>query len=145
MSSQANKEIVRRLLDEAFNHGNLKVADEVLTADYQNHDLYAPAPITSPAAMKDFIRGLRAGIPDVHFTMDEPIAEGDRVAYRWTARGTQTGPAFGVPPTGRSCVVTGTNIARIVDGKIAEEWGNWDLLGMLQQLGVAPAPAAASH
>lgn len=128
---------------EAFNEGRLDVADEVLTPDYVNHDPSQPRPIDSREAMKGFITYLRTAVPDVHFTVDDTVAEGDKVVYRWSATGTQQGEFFGAPPTGRSFSTAGIIIARLADGRIAEEWVEWDTMGMLRQLGVLPAPEGA--
>jgi len=85
-----------------------------------------------------------AGFPDMQVTIDDVIAEGDKVAYRWTARGTQTGEMMGIPPTGRSVILTGITIDRYdAESKIVEHWESYDQLGMLQQLGVIPTPGQA--
>jgi steroid delta-isomerase-like uncharacterized protein len=86
----------------------------------------------------------RAAFSDLQMTVEDQIAEGDMVVTRWTAVGTNDGDLPGMPASGRSSTVTGIGIDRIEDGKIVEAWGNWDTLGMMQQLGVIPAPAAAS-
>jgi steroid delta-isomerase-like uncharacterized protein len=86
----------------------------------------------------------RAAFPDLKITVEDQIAEGDKVVTRWTAEGTHDGDLPGLPASGRSSTVTGIGIDRIEGGKIVEAWGNWDTLGMLQQLGAIPAPAAAA-
>ena len=85
----------------------------------------------------------RNAFPDIHFTIDEQIAGGDKVATRWTAQGTHKGELVGIPATGKSSTVTGIAVDRIVNGKIAESWGIFDRFGMMQQLGVIPVPEAA--
>jgi len=80
----------------------------------------------------------RTAFPDVHFTIEDQIAEGDRVVTRWTARGTHQGPLVGIPPTSKQVTMSGIAIYRLVDGKIVEQWGVNDMLGLLQQLGVVP-------
>ena len=82
----------------------------------------------------------RTAFPDIHFTIDEQIAEGDTVMTRWTARGTQTGELAGMPPTGKSVTVTGIVVDRFSNGMIAETWAIFDQFGMMQQLGVIPSP-----
>jgi predicted ester cyclase len=82
----------------------------------------------------------RGAFPDGHTTVEDSIAEGDKVAYRWTFRGTHRGELMGILPTERQVTITGITVDRISGGKIEEEWNNFDQLGMLQQLGVAPAP-----
>lgn len=81
---------------------------------------------------------MRIPFPDLQFTVEEQLAEGDRVATRWRAHGTQQGEFMGIAPTGQTGVVTGTTISRIVDGKIVEEQSSWDALGLLQTVGVLP-------
>jgi steroid delta-isomerase-like uncharacterized protein len=81
----------------------------------------------------------RNAFPDVHFTIDEQIAEGDKVVTRWTGHGTHKGELAGIPATGKSATVTGMGVDRIVNGKIVESWGIFDQFGMMQQLGVIPA------
>ena len=84
--------------------------------------------------------GFAAAVPDARYTVEDMIAEGDRVVSRFTMTGTQTGEMQGIPPTGKQCKVAGIDIFRVVDGKIVEHWDAVDQLGMLQQLGVIPAP-----
>jgi predicted ester cyclase len=85
-----------------------------------------------------------AAFPDLYFSLEDMLTEEDKVAYRYTLRATHSGSWRGAPPTGKSITVTGTSITRITDGKSAELWSNTDALGLLQQLGVAPAPGQAS-
>lgn len=143
MSTEQNKAISRRWYLEIFNQNRLAVADEIHTVDYSNHDPYAPPGGygRGPQATKNVVTLFRAAFPDVHFTIDQQIADGDMVATRWTATGTNTGPLNGMPPTGKRITVSGISIERFQDGKIAETRVNWDFLSMLQQLGVIPQPA----
>jgi len=90
--------------------------------------------------MKQFVSMYLTAYPDTHFTIEDQIAEGDTVVTRWTARGTHKGPLMGIPPTGKQVTVTGISIGRVVNGKTVEGWSNYDTLGMMQQLGVVPAP-----
>jgi predicted ester cyclase len=83
----------------------------------------------------------RAGYSDAQITVDDQIAEGDKVASRWTGRGTHDGELMGIAPTGKHVAVAGLTISRVENGRVVEEWTNWDTLGMLQQLGAIPAPA----
>jgi len=86
----------------------------------------------------------RNSFPDIRFTVDEQIAEGDKVVTRWTAHGTNTGELLGMPATGKSSTVTGIVVDRIVNGKIAESWPIFDQFGMMQQLGIIPTPELAA-
>ncbi len=143
MSTEQNKAISRRWYLEIFNQNRLAVADEIHTVGYSNHDPYAPPGGygRGPQATKNVVTLFRAAFPDVHFTIDQQIADGDMVATRWTATGTNIGPLNGMPPTGKRITVSGISIERFEDGKIAETRVNWDFLSMLQQLGVIPQPA----
>jgi steroid delta-isomerase-like uncharacterized protein len=143
MSAESNKALSRRLLEEAFNAGNIDVVDELVTTDVVNHDAALPEAMIGPDAAKASIRGYRTAFPDLRITIEEQIADDQAVATRWSAKGTQEGELMGMPASGKQATVTGITIDRIVDGRIAESWTNWDTLGMLQQLGVVPALATA--
>lgn len=143
MSAESNKALARRLMEEAFNAGNMNVVDELVAAGYVNHDAAAPETTVGPEAAKASVAGYRAAFPDLRITVEDQIADDDRVATRWSATGTHRGELMGMTPTGKQSTVTGITIDRIVDGRIAESWTNWDTLGMLQQLGVVPALATA--
>lgn len=141
MSADTNKEIVRRLGVEPW-EGKLGVIDELVAPDYVGHDPAQPE-MHGPEGIKEFITGYLAGFPDGRITIDGQLAEGDMVATRWTGRGTHQGELMGIPPTGKQVTVSGITISRVKNGKVVEEWSNWDTLGMLQQLGVVPAMAGA--
>ena len=140
--SEKNKVIARRIFEEIWNQGNLAVADEILDASYAAHGLAAGLP-PGPEGFKQFVSIYRTAFPDVHFTIEEQIAEEDKVVNRWTARGTHKGELMGIPATGKEAVVTGVSINRFVGDKMVEAWNNWDGLGMMQQLGVIPMPEQA--
>ncbi len=137
MSTEENKAIDRRFTEEVWNRGNLAVVDELMSADYNGHDPMMPA---GSEGFKQYVLMYRSAFPDVHLTIEDQIAEGDTVVSRWTARGTHKGELMGIPPTGKQVTVTGMNIERVANGKLVEGWSNYDTLGMLQQLGVVPAP-----
>jgi steroid delta-isomerase-like uncharacterized protein len=141
MSAESNKALSRRLLEEAFNAGNIDVIDELVTTDFVNHDAALPEPMIGPDAAKANINGYRTAFPDLRLTIEEQIADDQGVATRWSAKGTHEGDLMGMAPTGKQATVTGITIDRIVDDRIAESWTNWDTLGMLQQLGVVPVLA----
>ena len=136
--SEENKAIVRRALEEMFGQWNLAVADEIYDKDFVGHA--APEEIRGPEGIKQFVSMNRSAFPDLQFTIEDQIAEGDKVVTRWTARGTHKGELMGIAPTGKQVAFTGITISRIVDGKAVEGWVNRDALGMLQQLGAVPAP-----
>jgi steroid delta-isomerase-like uncharacterized protein len=141
--TETNKAISRRVVEEIFNEGKLEVADELIAADFVGYDPALPEPMRGPAGVKQQAEGYRAAFSDMRLTLEEEIAEGDRVVTRWTARGTHDGELFGIPATGKQVTVSGITIDRIVDGRIAETWTNWDTLGLLQQLGAVPAMTEA--
>ena len=135
--SEENKAIARRTFEEVW-EGKLNVADEIYDASNVAHGLGVKLS-PGPEGFKQFVSIYRSAFPDVHFTIEDQIAEGDRVVTRWTARGTHKGELMGIPSTGKQTVVTGITIDHFVGDKIVEAWNNWDGLGMMQQLGVVPA------
>ena len=137
---EENKALVQRFVEEAFNKGNLDVADEVYAPRFFSHDPSTPEGERGPEDVKQFVNTYRSAFPDGHTIIEDLIAEGDKVAYRWTYRGTHQGELMGIAPTEKEVTITGITINRISGGKIEEEWNNFDQLGMLQQLGVVPAP-----
>ena len=144
MSTESNKAISRRFLEEVFGQGKLAVADEIVAPDHVDHGPGAlPGVPHGPEGSKMLVTGYRNAFPDIHFTIDEQIAEGDKVVTRWTGHGTHKGELAGIPATGKSATVTGMGVDRIVNGKIVESWGIFDQFGMMQQLGVIPAASQA--
>ena len=143
MSTDKNKIIMQRYFEQAWNLGNLAVLDELVAPNYINHNPAMPGLPPGPAGLKPIFTAFRQAFPDIYFTIEDQIAEGDLVVTRWTMRGTQQGELMGVPPTGKQVSVTGIETERLADGKIVEHWLNVDQLGMLQQLGVVPAPSQA--
>lgn len=141
--SADTKAIARRLIEEAFNSGNLAVVDELVAPEFVNYDAALPEPTRGVEAAKSSIGGYRDAFPDLRMTVEQQIAEGEYVTTRWTGRGTHQGDLFGMSATGKEATVTGITIDRIVDGRIVESRTNWDTLGLMQQLGVIPALATA--
>lgn len=139
--AEANKAVAARFFTEVWGGGSEAVAQELLGDSYVGHMTGAPAPLDREGWL-GFFREFRVAFPDAAFTIEDMVAAGDRVALRLTMRGTHRGVFNGIPPTGRSVVVSGVSIERIVDGRIVEGWVTNDALGMLQQLGVLPAPPA---
>jgi len=135
--SEELKAISRRLIEEVWNKGDLDVVDELIASDYVFHDPAAPE-VRGPEGLKQLVSMYRTAYPDLHFTIEDQIAEGDKVANRWTATGTHQGELMGIPATGEQVTTTGISITRYEAGKAVAEWANWDTLGMLQQLGVIP-------
>ena len=137
MSTEDNKALIRRAYEEGFNQRNLAVLDEVNASDLVSHN--ASTTMQGLEAFKQFLSLYLSAFPDARFTVEEEIAEGERVASRYTFRGTHQGELMGIPPTGKQVTVTGMIINRIANGKSEEGWLNFDALGMMQQLGVVPS------
>ena len=142
--SAETKAIARRLIDEAFNGGNLDVVDELVSPEFVNHDAALPEPTRGVEAAKASIAAYRAAFPDLRLTIEQQVGEGEFVTTRWTGTGTHQGDLMGMAATGKQSTVTGITIDRIVDGSFVESWTNWDTLGMLQQLGVVPVLATTA-
>lgn len=122
---------------EGLNRGDISTADGVFAADCTVHITGVEQPIRGVAAWKEFVAGLLAAFPDLHFTIEEQLTEGPRVVTRWRATGTHRGPLGPMPATGRSIRVDGLIIDHLERGMVVERWEQWDQSRMLQQLGVA--------
>ena len=129
-----NQTLLLRFFEAIYNQGDLRVADEIVAADYLNHN---PAPGEAPGreGLKAFVAYLRRAFDDLHITIEDQIAEGDKVVTRFTINGRHVGEFAGIPPSGKFARVTATAIHRVVDGRIVESWLNWDALGLMRQLG----------
>jgi predicted ester cyclase len=137
MSTEDNKALVRRFFEEVFSKGDFVAADEILAANHVNHFPGNPPGLPSGAeGYKQLLAMYRAAFPDLHAAIEDQFAEGDKVVTRTTSTGTNTGSLFDMYPTGKSVVVTGITIDRIAGGKIVESWGNFDQLGLMQQIGL---------
>jgi steroid delta-isomerase-like uncharacterized protein len=139
MSTEENKVVVRRLWEEIANHGNVDAADELLASDYVYRTPGSPE-LRGADGYKQLITIYRSAFPDLELTIDDLIGEGEKVVHRFTARGTHRGELMGVAPTGRQIVVEGLIASRFEDGKVAEDWEVFDVMGMWQQLGIVPTP-----
>lgn len=136
------KAIYQRMVDDVVNQGKFDVVDELFSPEYVDH----AAPPGAPAGLegvKAIFGMFRGAFPDVKFTIDEMVAEGDIVATRVHGEGTQNGPFMGVPPSGKHAVWRSVGFFRVKDGKIVEHWGIPDLFGLMIQLGIIPEPSAA--
>ena len=142
MSVEENKTIELRFFEEVVNKGNLAVLDEIVAPDFVSHGGPPELP-PGREGYKQFFATAHSAFPDFHSTLEDMIAEGDKVVERFTARGTHRGEWMGIPPTGKQMTVTGIGIHRISDGKIVEDWTSMDMLGALQQIGVVPPPGQA--
>jgi len=140
-----NKTIARRLYEECFNRGDLGLVDEIVSESFVSS---TPNPGGLPSDREGFkqtVTLLRSGFPDLAMTVDDMVVEGDMVAVRVTARGTHKNEFMGIPPTGKHVTMMGMDFMRFENGKVTERWGQWDQLGMMQQLGVIPAEAPAGR
>ena len=141
MSALDNKAVIRRWVEALNNGTGAEAADAVLTTTFVMHTPYGLA--AGPQGMKDRLAALSAAFPDSQITVEDQIAEGDKVTTRYTIRATHRGEFMGIAPTGKHVTVTGIAIFRVEEGKIAELWDNQDVLGLMQQLGAIPQIAQA--
>ena len=138
MSVEENKALVRRVMAELVNTGNTVLVDELVAPGFVRHDLGGGPDIVGPEGVKLLVAALRAAFPDIQMTIEDIIAEGDKLVVRYTARGTHSGGIQGIAPTGRKVTWAGINIYRGESGKVVETWQLSDRLGLMQQLGVVP-------
>ena len=136
LEEQRHEAAVHRYFGEVWNEGRLEVLDELLTQDYLNHTPSTPNPARGPAGLKPIVAAFRQAFPDLHFTVEDTIVEGDRIAVRVRMQGTQLGPLFGIAPTGRRVSVEQVNVELFRQGRIAEHWRVTDELQLLRQLAV---------
>jgi Predicted ester cyclase len=139
MTAAEHKERFRRFLDEAPNRGNLAVVDELFDPNVAYYVVGSAEPMRGWDGVKGVVTGFRAAFPDLHVTIEEVIAEGDTVAARVTARGTNTGELMGMAPTGKRAEWAVNHYSHFRDGKMIEDRVNFDQLGFLKQLGMMPS------
>jgi len=143
MSTEDNKAVVRRFYEEVMNQKKRAVLDEVFDLNVVDHF----APPGTPGGLEGARQTLGmflSAFPDLHFTVEDLIAEGDKVVARATLSGTQQGTFMGIPATGKHVTITGIDINRFEGGKSVEHWVEMDTLGLMQQLGVIPPPGPTS-
>jgi steroid delta-isomerase-like uncharacterized protein len=139
--SEENKDLTRRSW-EIVAKGSLNTLDDALQEVYA-HGIVMHEPdedVRGIEGVTQFVSMIRSALPDLRITLEDDIAEGDKVVSRWRAEGTHQGELMGIAPTGNQVGITGITIHRIEEGKIVEEWENWDALGMMQQIGAIPSP-----
>ena len=144
MVSTDSTALVQRFIEELINTNQLALADELFTPSYVDHTPGAPPVVPGPEGVRQTVTVFRTAFPDMHYTIEDLFGAGDRVAVRWTARGTNTGSLMGLPPTGKAVAVSAVYIFRSEGGRLAEAWGDFDALGMQQQLGLLPNPGQAA-
>ncbi|HYY89418.1 MAG TPA: ester cyclase [Chloroflexota bacterium] len=138
MSTEENKAVVGRWF-QAFNERDLAAEEAARSADFVAHVAGAPAPLNG-AMWQSFIAAFFTGFPDFRLDLQDVLAEADRVAVRWTFRGTHAGEFQGIGPTGKTVSMSAVEVNRVADGKVAEHWVVFDQFGLLQQLGAIPVP-----
>ncbi len=132
-----NTATLRKFVDEVWNKGNVALCDQYLTKDTVGHDPLG-GDMSGIDSFKNHVQALRTGFPDLTVTIDDIGASGDEVFLRWTVRGTHTGSLAGIPATNKQATVVGMTLNRFAEGKLAEQWYEWDTLGWLAQLGLLP-------
>ena len=140
MSAEQNKALMRRMVEEIFNQGNMDMLGEFMAPEYVEREKLPPGVASDREGAKRMTVMLRKAFPDFKATIEDIIAEGDKVVVRMTWSGTQTGKFMGIPPTGKSVSFGVIDILRFSGDKMVEHWGIPDRLAMMQQLGVFPAP-----
>lgn len=144
MTAEANAANALRILDEAWTQGNVDALDKLCAPDCVVHDLSTHAQFYGLEANKQRLRDYRKAMPDLHVRVEDLIASGDKVVTRWCSTGTQEGELRGHPPTYRHAEIAGMSIDRFNDeGRLAETWYQWDMLSLMQQLGISPFAGAA--
>ena len=144
MSAEKNKALVRHFVDEVQSAGNIDALDEICSPDFVNHS--APPGVPSNCeGVKQLTAMFRQAFPDSYFTIEDMMAEGDKVATRKTFHGTHQGEFMGIPPTGQQVSMGLIDIVRIADGRVVEHWSMGDNLGMMQQLGIVPRPGGTEE
>src|SRR5918998_5340514 len=139
MSAEENKATVRRFVDEVQSGGNIDAIDELCSPEFVNYS--APPGVPSDCEGVKLVTAMfRQAFPDSYFTVEDMIAEGDKVVTRKTFHGTHEGEFMSIPPSGRTVNVSLIDVVRISDGQVVEHWSVGDNLGMMQQLGVIPQP-----
>jgi steroid delta-isomerase-like uncharacterized protein len=141
MSVEENRAVVRRYYEDVLGDGQLALLEKLVVPDYHEHDPL-PGQADGRDGLKQRVEMLRGAFRP-QFTLEDMIAEGDRVAVRWTNRGIHVGEFMGIPPTGKAFAIAGIDIHRLENGKLAEHWHVVDVLSQLQQLGVIPQPEQA--
>ena len=139
--SEHNKKLVRETFEAIWNRGDFAAFDECFAADYVGH---STAELEGLESARQFVASMRSAFPDFQYTVEDEIAEGDRVVNRWTVSATHEGEFQGIPPTGKPVRITGISIYRVADGRLVEGWTSADMLGLLQQLGAMPTSRQAA-
>ena len=135
-----NKQIVQRYMEDCWNQGKLNVVGELMAENVRIHDPVFPNLTSGAKNKRDQIEQCRRAFPYLKFTIDDTVGERNEVVIHWSARGTHKGDFLGMHATNRKATITGSSIYRLEGQKIVEEWAHWNLMSMIEQLGVATAP-----
>ena len=138
MQVETNTTVTSRFYEEVFSAGKIELIDELFASNFVDHDPSNPLP--GLEGVRQLVSMYRGAFPDLHITIEDEITAGDKVVTRFTGRGTHKGSLMGIPPTGKRITLTAIDILRFENSRIVEHWGNHDLLGMMQQIGVIHAP-----
>jgi steroid delta-isomerase-like uncharacterized protein len=138
MTTEQNKTLVRQFIEEFLNQGNVDLVKEIIASEYVEHEQLPPGVPQGREGVEMITTMLHTGFPDFRATIEDIIAEDDRVMVRMTWSGTQTGEFMGMPPSGKAMSIAIVDIFRLAEGKIVEHWGVMDMMGMMQQLGAMP-------
>jgi steroid delta-isomerase-like uncharacterized protein len=141
MSTEENKASYRRFMEEMVNNKQLNRVEECIAADMVEH---TPGLSSGATGLRQDFEGFFSAFPDMQVTIDDLVAEGDKVAARYSWTGTHQGVFNDIPATGKQVIVTGLDLWRLREGKCIEHWNQEDNLGLLQQLGVIPTPGQAT-
>jgi steroid delta-isomerase-like uncharacterized protein len=145
-TSTDNKKVVQRFMEECWNQGKLNAISELVADNCRIHDPVFPSLTSGAQNLRNHIETCRRAFPDLRFTIDDTIAERDEVVHHWTGTGTHKGDFLGMHPTNRKATVSGTSIYKLQGSKIVEQWSHWNLMSMMEQLGMAaPAQAGAKQ
>ena len=139
MSIEQNKEVVRQMVEELFTRGNLSRVDEFVAADFIEHEELPPGMPSGREGLTQLLSAMHSAFPDFEATIEDIIAEGDKVVLRLTFGGTQKGEFMGIPATGKRVSWGVFDIIRVAGGKCVEHWGQMDDMGLMRQLGAGPA------
>ena len=144
MSTEQNKALARRIMEEVINQGNASLADELFAPDFVEHEELPPGIPSGIEAVKTLFTMFRGAFPDFQVKVDDLIAEGDKVVVRSTWSGTHKGEFMGIPASGKRVSFGVYDTIRMADGKVVEHWGQMDNMGLMQQIGAIPAPGAVA-
>ena len=145
METHENIAVFRHLVEELVNRGNVAIVDDLMTPDFVEHEELPPGFSPDAEGVKAFFSLLHTAFPDLQADIEETVAQDDKVVFRMTWHGTQTGPFLGMPSSGQRVTFEVFDMARVAGGKIAEHWGLANNLKLLQQLGAVPAPGGDQH